>query len=298
LTHDGFAHDTAYTATVTAAEDRAGNPMASPYAWSFSTVAEPCDPVETVTVEGPASLLVGETGVYSATYAPITATLPVTLTWEDGTVGATAFYSWTLPGTYTLSVTATNPCGEVSSTFSVAVCQPVEAVTVEGPAGLGVGETGVYTAAYAPLSATLPVTLTWGDGTVGATAVHSWTLPGTYTLGVTATNPCGEVSSTFSVAVCQPVEAVTVEGPAGLGVGETGVYTAAYAPLTATLPVSLTWDNGTVAATAVYSWTLPGIYTLTVTATNPCGEAVVSFPVEVSEEVMYRIYLPLVLRDG
>jgi hypothetical protein len=37
---------------------------------------------------------------------------------------------------------------------------------------------------------------------------------------------------------------------------------------------------------------------LTVTATNPCGEAVGRFPVEVSAEAIYRIYLPLLLRDS
>jgi CSLREA domain-containing protein len=121
LTHDLFAYGTVYAASVTAAEDRAGNPLASPYAWSFTTAAEPCDPVETVAVEGPASLLVGETGVYTATYAPLTATLPVTLTWENGTLGATAVYSWTLPGTYTLTVTATNPCAEAVGSFPVEV---------------------------------------------------------------------------------------------------------------------------------------------------------------------------------
>jgi hypothetical protein len=55
-------------------------------------------------------------------------------------------------------------------------------------------------------------------------------------------------------------------------------------------------DAGTVGATASYSWTLPGSYTLAVTATNPCGQAVATFPVEVSAEVRYHAYLPVVVR--
>ena len=52
-------------------------------------------------------------------------------------------------------------------------------------------------------------------------------------------------------------------------------------------------------ATAAYSWTLPGNYTLTVTATNPCGETAESFPVEVSGgRRIDQLYLPLVLRDS
>ena len=89
-----------------------------------------------------------------------------------------------------------------------------------------------------------------------------------------------------------------MEGPASLRVRDTGVYSATYAPITATLPVTLTWGDGTVGATATYSWTLPGNYTLTVTATNPCGEVVGRFPVEVNAEPIYRIYLPLVVRDS
>ena len=245
------------------------------------TVTVQCQPVEGTEVSGPAVLEVGETGIYSATYAPPTATLPITFTWDNGTVGPTAAYSWTLPGVYTLTVTATNRCGQVTATYTVEVCQEVLGVEVSGPAVLEVGETGIYSATYAPPTATLPITFTWDNGTVGPTAAYSWTLPGVYTLTVTATNRCGQVTATYTVEVCQEVLGVEVSGPAVLEVGETGIYSATYAPPTATLPITFTWDNGTVGPTAAYSWTLPGVYTLTVTATNRCGQVTATYIVEV-----------------
>jgi PKD repeat protein len=231
-----------------------------------------CQPVQNVQIGGPASLRVGEVGVYTAAYTPSNATSPVTRAWDNGTVGPTAVYSWTTPGTYTVTVTATNPCGQVRDTFTVSVCQPVQGVQIGGPTSLRVGETGVYTTAYAPPTATLPLTLTWNNGAVGPTAAYSWTQPGTHTVTVTATNPCSWVSATLAVTVCGPVTGADIAGPGFLHLGETGHYTASYSPLTATLPMTFTWDNGTVGPTAAYSWTFTGTYTITVTATNPCGQ--------------------------
>jgi hypothetical protein len=91
---------------------------------------------------------------------------------------------------------------------------------------------------------------------------------------------------------CQPVKGVAVAGPTSLRVGEEGVYTAAYTPLTTTQPVTLTWDSGTAGPTAAYSWIASGIYTPVVTATNPCGEVVGSLGVLVS----HRVYLPAIVR--
>lgn len=53
------------------------------------------------------------------------------------------------------------------------------------------------------------------------------------------------------------LEAVTVTGPYTLSAGHPGTYRAAVLPITSSLPMTYTWDNGTVGPTAAYSWTVP-----------------------------------------
>jgi hypothetical protein len=244
-----------------------------------------CRPVEEVVISGPSILQVGEDGIFTAAYTPTKATGPVTIEWDNGTLGPTAVYSWTDPGDYTITVTATGACGQAIDTFMVTVCQPVEQVTVDGPDFLLVDETGDYTATFSPLDATLPVTFEWDNGTMGPNATYSWPSQGIKTIVVTATNLCGEVNDTFQVFVCQPVEEAIITGPVVLDVGVNGTYTAEYDPPDASDPRTFTWDNGTVGETAYYSWTDPGIYTITVTITNPCGEASDTFTVTVCRPV-------------
>ncbi len=96
---------------------------------------------------------------------------------------------------------------------------------------------------------------------------------------------------------CIPVSGVAISGPGALLAGQEGTYRASPLPITASLPITFTWDNGTVGPTAVYSWAMTGTYTVTVTGTNLCGgEAVGHLPVRVLEWP-YRIYLPLVGRS-
>jgi PKD repeat protein len=258
-----------------------------------------CAPVEEVAIAGPALLHVGETGLYTATYTPPGATPPVTFTWSNGSTEPTAAYSWTMPGAYTITVTATNPCGEVQGEMGVLVC--------EAPSGAAFG--------WDPITPTVHESVTFtgtaagwpapdyhwsfdGITKTGPIVTHSYSLPGAYTVTLTATNACGTdaVSHTLTVAApCIPVTAVTIAGPTTLLVGETGHYTATAAPPTATLPITYTWGSGAMGPTAVYSWTTPGTYTLTVTATNPCRVMVAgTYVVEVSAE--HHIYLPLVMR--
>jgi PKD repeat protein len=121
LAHGAFEYETLYTFLVVQARDRALNPLDFPVAWSFVSEPNPCEPVQGVAVEGPADVAAGQVAVYTGAYSPLTASQPVTLTWDNGALGATAIYSWTLPGTYTVAITATNACGEVGGSQAVAV---------------------------------------------------------------------------------------------------------------------------------------------------------------------------------
>ncbi len=154
----------------------------------------PCVPPEEADIAGLARQPMGVTGLYSATYAPPNATLPLTFAWNNGAVSSTAAYSWSTIGSYTVTVTATSLCGQAHGMFTVTVfCQPLAGVPVSGPSALLAGQEGAYEAAPQPLTASLPLTFTWDNGASGPTAVYSWTLPGTQTLTVSATNACGGV---------------------------------------------------------------------------------------------------------
>jgi hypothetical protein len=95
-----------------------------------------------------------------------------------------------------------------------------------------------------------------------------------------------------------PPERVEVRGPLALLVDQERMYWANVQPVTASLPLAISWDNGTFGPEATYSWTLTGTYTLTVTATNAYGEAQGTLQVEVLQEWPYHFYLPVLPRGG
>ncbi len=235
-----------------------------------------CKRIRDVTITGPAGRNVGQPGSYAASYTPLNATLPVSYLWSNASIEPTTIYSWTAPGVYTIFVTVTNPCSDVTETYTVTVCQAVEEVTIDGPARLPVGQTGRYTATALPVTATAPVTITWDNGTVGSVASYSWPTPGDYTIVVTGSNTCSEVTGTFAVSVCQPVTGVAIEGPSEVLLGTPTAFTATHSPANATAPVTYTWSNGSIGPVAVYTWPATGTYTIVVTATNDCGGASVT----------------------
>ncbi len=72
--------------------------------------AHVCAPVTGVQVVGTTALGVNQAGTYRAEAEPFSGP-PITYTWDNGTLGPTAAYSWPATGTYAITVTATNPCG-------------------------------------------------------------------------------------------------------------------------------------------------------------------------------------------
>ncbi len=160
------------------------------------------------------------------------------------------------------------------------------------------------------ISPTLPLTYTWsfGDGspplvTSSPAVSHTYTLPGLYTVTLTATNCLtakASVSHTLEVAFsCEPVEGVDFAWQPPTPTAGLVVTLTAWA--SGTQPITYSWDlgDGTVGQGEVvtHTYAAAGRYTVTLTATNCLtATASVSHPREVARPAEWRIYLPLVMR--
>ena len=91
---------------------------------SLRGIPQPCNILGGVGVAGPPAGAVGTSYTFTATVAPPTATMPITYTWQAADqspvvhsrhLSDTATFTFTVAGTNTVAVTATNVCGAVVS---------------------------------------------------------------------------------------------------------------------------------------------------------------------------------------
>lgn len=126
---------------------------------------------------------------------------------------------------------------------------------------------------------------------------HSYTVRGRDTAGLKAANYGSVVCPADQVALASASLTGPTEGRFGLPY----TFTAAVAPLTATLPVTYTWlaeehppqtdVDGTAALSRAYSWESYGLKTVQLTISNPVDSLVLSTTIRVEP---YSIYTPLI----
>ena len=166
-------------------------------------------PVEVLSVDCVSTLLTGESGTFTAN-TNADATQPVTYRWDfgDGTTGTgmSTTHSWTTPGTYTVTVTASNERASDTGSCTVTVeapPAPAEIISVNASqTSFQVCEPTTVDF-DANVQGDTPITYEWdfGDGSsgTGSEVSHTYTEPGTYTVTLTATNEAGSDTRSLTI---------------------------------------------------------------------------------------------------
>jgi predicted outer membrane repeat protein len=238
-----------------------------------------------VTISGPTEGVVDATHTFSATVGIANTTLPITYTWtaEDqesvqqtnvDALTTTVGFVWDTPGTRSITVTADNGAGMVTSMvwlFNVLESDTTDptpgdenlltGVQISGPPSGVVGLDQVFNATVTPITITTPITYTWeaggqapvvetGGGISATPQAFSWDTPGTRAVTVTADNGSGApVVDTAQIEIVEAsitetlITAISLNGPTTGDTGQSYAFTAQVTPADATVPITYTWTT-------------------------------------------------------
>ncbi|MBU1746364.1 MAG: NPCBM/NEW2 domain-containing protein, partial [Chloroflexi bacterium] len=258
--------------------------LGTPSMATLTIVDDDATPLTGVAISGPTTGVVNTVYPFTATASPIAATTPITYVWQTagqsllthtGGLSDTVDWTWSLPGTKSITVTATNAGGTVTSTHVITV-----------------GELAPEAAfSAAPLSGVVPLTVTFTDESTGNITAWSWdfgdggtsadqhpthvyTRTGTYTTALLVSGPGGSDAET-------KVAYITVSHPA-----PAAAFIAS--PVTGTVPLNVAFTDQATGAIIAWDWTfgdasvsgarypeheytIPGTYTISLTVTGPGG---------------------------
>ncbi|MDO8121480.1 PKD domain-containing protein, partial [Isoptericola sp. b490] len=205
----------------------------------------------------------------------------LTYAWNFGDgasgTGATTSHTYAADGTYTVSLTVTDPgglTGTVTHDVTVVANRPPTALFTTATNFLSVSVDG--SGSSDPEGGALSYAWDFGDGSTGsgATTSHTYASAGTYTVSLTVTDPGGLADTTtydVTVAANQSPTAAFTATPAGLSVSVDG--SGSSDPEGGAL--SYVWDFGDGStgsgATTSHTYASAGTYTISLTVTDPGG---------------------------
>ncbi len=210
--------------------------------------------------------------------------IPTGRSWDFGDGGSSneqdPVHTYSSAGTYSVSLTATNPFGSNTTTKTgyIVVSSPGLPPVADFTANI-TGGASPLTVAFTDTSANSPVSWRWdfGDGTTSPeqNPVHEFTAAGTYTISLTETNAGGSNTMT------KP-DYITVSSLAPPVANFTGTPLCGKAPLAVTFtdssagePAGWSWDFGdgtnSTDRNPVHTYTSAGKYTVALTASNAGG---------------------------
>jgi len=199
----------------------------------------------------------------------------------DGTtsIEQNPVHTYTVAGDYTVTLTVTNECGSDSASkqeyITAEPCPPpvanFNANRTSGKAPLSVQ--------FTDLSTNDPDTWLWqfgdGDTSTEQNPVHTYTIPGTYTVNLTVTNECGcDSASKQEFITAEPCPPPVADFSANRTSGKAPL-SVQFTDLSTNDPDTWLWQFGdgdtSTEQDPVHTYTTPGTYTVNLTVTNECG---------------------------
>ena len=226
--------------------------------------------------------------------SPLTGTEPLLVSFTDATINPVTAWTWSFgdgsgstlqnpshtystPGTYSVSLTATGPGGSGSETktdyITVSFAPPVAALS-----GTPLSGNEPLTVSFSDDSTNIVTAWAWSFGDGGSSSLedpsHTYLSAGTYTVSLTATGPGGSNTATETdyITVLPPPPAADFSGSPLTGIAPLAV---SFTDTTANPVTAWSWDFGDGGSATVqnpsYSYASPGTYTVSLTATGPGG---------------------------
>lgn len=211
--------------------------------------------------------------------------------WSGGSSTNAATNSFSVPGTYTVTVTATNGC---TDTESINITQNTTPPTA-GIANNSGGATELNCLVSTINATAMPAgaaSYHWSGGSSPNTAANSFTTPGSYTVTVTAANGC---TDTESITITQNASTITAGIVNNSGVSSLSCNTS-YIKVTATPggAASYLWSGGSSIFTDTNTFNAPGLYTVTVTIANGCSD---TESISISQEEPLHLEVESIIPD-